>query len=174
MSKKMTSPTRTYDGVVYQLKNLTICEELSEETLLFGGDLFADGKKIGYFKNDGHGGCTDGYLEPDMRDLGAKLNESLGKYRKFPEEERGILQDVMLTLEDLAEMLAYDTLAFNDLKRKQSDRLILRKGREYYTRKLPCSVRACLSNHYKTIALRAAIQQVEKDGYEVLNTNIKF
>ena len=172
MSKKMTSPTRTYDGVVYQLKNLTICEELSEETLLFGGDLFADGKNIGFFKNDGHGGCTDGYLEPGMHDLGAKLNESLGKYRTFPEEEK--LQDVRLNLEDLAEMLAYDTLAFNDLKRKQSDRLILRKGNEYYTRKLPCSVRACLSDHYKTIALRAAIQQVEKDGYEVLNTNIKF
>jgi hypothetical protein len=172
MSKKLTSPTRTYDGVVYQLKNLTICEELSEETLLFGGDLFADGKKIGYFKNDGHGGCTDGYLEPDVRDLGAKLNESLGKYHTFPGAEK--LQDVMLNLEDLAEMLAYDTLAFNDLKSKQSNRLILRKGREYYTRKLPFSIRTCLSDHYKTIGLRMAIQQVEKDGYEVLNTNIKF
>lgn len=172
MSKKLTSPTRTYDGVVYQLKNLTICEELSEETLLFGGDLYADGKKIGHFKNDGNGGCTFGYIEPGMRDLETKLNESLGKYRTFPEEER--LQNVMLNLDDLAEMLAYDTLAFNDLKRKQSNHLILRKGREYYSQKLRCSVRACLSDHYKTIALRMAVQQAEKGGYEVLNTNIKF
>lgn len=172
MSKKLTSPTRTYDGVVYQLKNLTICEELSEETLLFGGDLYANGKKIGYFKNDGHGGCTDGYLEPNVRDLGVKLNESLGKYPTFPEEEK--LQNVRLNLEDLAEMLAYDTLTFNAIKRKQSNHLILRKGRDYYSRKLLCSVRDCLSDHNKTIALRRAIQQVEKDGYEVLNTNIKF
>lgn len=172
MSKKMTSPTRTYDGVVYQLKNLTICEELSEETLLFGGDLYADGKKMGYFKNDGHGGCTDGYLEPGMRDLGAKLNESLGKYPTFPEEEK--LQNVRLNLEDLAEMLAYDTLAFNDLKRKQNNHLILRKGRKYYSQKLPLSVRACMTDLYLRGVLYGRVQDAEKDGYEVLNTNIKF
>lgn len=172
MSKKLTSPTRTYDGVVYQLKNLTICEELSEETLLFGGDLYADGRKIGYFKNDGHGGCTDGYLEPDVRDLGAKLNESLGKYPTFPEEER--LQNVRLNLEDLAEMLAYDTLDWNDIKKKQSNHLIYRKGRTLYTQKLPQSVRACLSNARLAMALRERVQDAEKDGYEVLNTNLKF
>ena len=172
MSKKLSSPTRTYDGVVYQLKNLTICEELSEETLLFGGDLYADGKKIGYFKNDGHGGCTFGYLELGMHDLAGELNESLKKFQAFPEEKA--LKDVMLNLDELAEMLAYDTLEWYDIKSKQSKHLILRKGRTLYTRKLPGSVRACLSDHYKSIALRMAIQQVEKDGYEVLNTNIKF
>lgn len=172
MSKKLSSPTRTYDGVVYQLRNLTICEELSEETLLFGGDLYADDKHLGYFKNDGHGGCTYGYLEPNVRDLGAKLNESLGKYRLFPDEER--LQNVMLSLDDLAEMLAYDTLEFNELKHKQSNHLILRKGRKYYTQKLNKSIRICLADPYLALALRARVQKIKDDGYEVLNTNIKF
>lgn len=172
MSKKLSSPTRTYDGVVYQLKNLTICEELSEETLLFGGDLYADGKHIGYFQNDGHGGCTYGYIEPDMRELETKLNKSLGKYQTFPGEEK--LQDVMLNVDELAEMLAYDTLAFNDLKSKQSKHLILRKGREYYTQKLPKSVKDCLADAYLTMVLRGRVQEAKNKGYEVLNTNIKF
>ena len=172
MSKKLSSPTRTYDGVVYQLRNLTICEELSEETLLFGGDLYADGKHIGYFQNDGHGGCTYGYIEPNMRELETKLNESLGKYQTFPGEEK--LQDVMLNVDDLAEMLAYDTLTFNELKRKQNNYLILRKGRDYYTQAVPLSIRILLSDPRSKEILREKVQAAEKKGYEVLNTNIKF
>jgi hypothetical protein len=41
-----------------ELKNVKINETFSEETLMFKADLFADGKKIAYAENDGHGGCT--------------------------------------------------------------------------------------------------------------------
>jgi hypothetical protein len=41
-----------------ELKNVKINEAFSEETLMFKADLFADGKKIAYAENDGHGGCT--------------------------------------------------------------------------------------------------------------------
>lgn len=172
MSKKLTSPTRTFDGVVYQLKNLAICEELSEETLMFGGDLYADGKCIGHFKNDGCGGCTFGYIEPGMRDLETKLNESLKKFRAFPEEEA--LQDVMLNLDELAEMLAYDTLEWNEIKRKQTDHLVLRKGRTLYIQKLKQPIRTLLSNEGLTTLLRKKIQDEERNGFEIMNTNIKF
>lgn len=41
-----------------ELKNVKINEAFSQETLMFKADLFADGKKIAYAHNDGHGGCT--------------------------------------------------------------------------------------------------------------------
>lgn len=172
MNKKLTSPTRTFDGVVYQLKNLVICEELSEETLLFGGDLYADGKLIGHFKNDGHGASTFGYLEPGMRELAVKLNESLNKFRAFPEEES--LQHVMLNLDELADMLAYDTLEWNEIKRKQANHLVLRKGRTLYIQKLAHPISAILSNERLATLLRKKMQDEEKDGFEIMNTNIKF
>ena len=172
MNKKLTSPARTFDGVVYQLKNLVICEELSEETLLFGGDLYADGKLIGRFKNDGHGASTFGYLEPGMCELAAKLNESLNNFQASPEEES--LQHVMLNLDKLADMLAYDTLEWNEIKCKQANHLVLRKGRTLYIQKLAHPISAILSNERLATLLRKKMQDEEKDGFEIMNTNIKF
>ena len=42
-----------------QLKNIKFYENLSEETNCFIADLFINGKKIAYVKNDGRGGSTD-------------------------------------------------------------------------------------------------------------------
>lgn len=41
-----------------ELKKLKIAEHMSEETTAFTADIYVDGKKAGYAKNDGHGGCT--------------------------------------------------------------------------------------------------------------------
>lgn len=41
-----------------ELKSVKFSEAFSEETNCFTADLFANGKKIAYVKNDGHGGCT--------------------------------------------------------------------------------------------------------------------
>lgn len=42
-----------------QVKNIKIYERMSEETTAFTADIFVDGQKVGYAKNDGHGGCSD-------------------------------------------------------------------------------------------------------------------
>jgi len=42
-----------------ELKNIKFSESLSEETNAFTADLFINGKKTGYCKNSGQGGCTD-------------------------------------------------------------------------------------------------------------------
>jgi len=42
-----------------ELKNIKIAEHLSEETTAFTADIFVNGKKVGYARNDGRGGCTD-------------------------------------------------------------------------------------------------------------------
>ncbi len=41
-----------------ELKNIKVNLAFSEETTMFQADIFANGKKIGYANNDGHGGCT--------------------------------------------------------------------------------------------------------------------
>jgi hypothetical protein len=42
-----------------ELKKISFNERMSEETNCFVADLYINGKKVGYAKNDGHGGCTD-------------------------------------------------------------------------------------------------------------------
>jgi 23S rRNA C2498 (ribose-2'-O)-methylase RlmM len=41
-----------------ELKKVNINERMSEETTAFTADLYINGKKVGYAKNDGHGGST--------------------------------------------------------------------------------------------------------------------
>ena len=42
-----------------QLKNIKFSEAMSEETEAFTADFYINGKKVGYCKNTGQGGCTD-------------------------------------------------------------------------------------------------------------------
>jgi len=42
-----------------ELKKISFNERMSEETNCFVADLYINGKKVGYVKNEGHGGCTD-------------------------------------------------------------------------------------------------------------------
>lgn len=50
-----------------ELKRIEFSERLSEETNAFAADLYINGKKVGYCKNDGQGGCTcyNGYTKED-------------------------------------------------------------------------------------------------------------
>lgn len=59
-----------------ELKNVKISESLSEETTAFTADIFVDGKKAGYARNDGRGGCTEYHSFQETREL-------LNKAEKF-------------------------------------------------------------------------------------------
>ena len=50
------------------LKNVKFSELASEETNFFTADVYFNGKKTGYAKNDGHGGCTFINRQPNMKD----------------------------------------------------------------------------------------------------------
>ena len=47
--------------MIITLKKVKINDRASEETTHFTADIYADGKLVGYAKNDGHGGSTDYY-----------------------------------------------------------------------------------------------------------------
>jgi hypothetical protein len=42
-----------------ELKNIKVNLTFSQETTMFNADIFVEGKKVGYAKNDGHGSSTD-------------------------------------------------------------------------------------------------------------------
>jgi len=42
-----------------ELKKISFNERMSDETNCFVADIYIDGKKVGYCKNDGRGGCTE-------------------------------------------------------------------------------------------------------------------
>lgn len=44
-----------------ELKNIKVHKEMSEETKCFSADICLEGKKAGFVKNDGHGGCHTYY-----------------------------------------------------------------------------------------------------------------
>lgn len=52
-----------------ELKNVKFSELMSEETNAFTADIFVNGKKAGYARNDGHGGCTDCHFYPEQKEL---------------------------------------------------------------------------------------------------------
>jgi hypothetical protein len=52
-----------------ELKNVKIALHMSEETTAFTADIFVNGIKTGYAKNDGHGGCTFYHAYEGKREL---------------------------------------------------------------------------------------------------------
>ena len=81
-----------------ELKRLQIYERMSEETIAFNADVWIDGKKAGYAKNNGHGGNTD--VRIDDRALAAALRE-YGKtlvpaeYKEFSPGDEWIVDDLV-------------------------------------------------------------------------------
>lgn len=104
MSKKYQSKTFNLGGIAWQLRHATVVPEMTEETICFVGDLYADDEKVGEFNNEGHGGCTwsRSIVDPKF----GKLDELLGQFERWPDEPR--LKDCKYSLADMAEKLAWD------------------------------------------------------------------
>ena len=68
-----------------QLKRFTTNARLSEETTAFAADVWVDGKKAGYAKNDGHGGSTMVDLDRSVRDKVEAYGKALvpAEYARF-------------------------------------------------------------------------------------------
>ena len=54
------------------LKKIKVYDELSEETICFTAELYADGNKVATVKNDGRGGSTDVYFIEGWRSESAQ------------------------------------------------------------------------------------------------------
>lgn len=101
---KYQSHTIYIGGVAWQLRNATVVPEMTEETICFLGDLYADDEKVGTFGNEGRGGCT--CLRSLIDQKFAKLDELLGQFQRWPDDPD--LKDCKYDLREMAEKLAWD------------------------------------------------------------------
>ena len=76
-----------------ELKNIKVNLAFSQETTMFQADIYANGKKIGYASNDGHGGST--------------------WYNRYPNQEQALKE-----AEAYAKTLPSDFYEFGDEKRE--------------------------------------------------------
>ena len=102
---KYQSKTFSLGGIAWQLRHATVVPEMTEETICFTGDLYADDEKVGTFSNEGRGGCTwPTIVNPNV----CKLEKLLGQFERWPDDPD--LKDSKYSLRKMAEKLAYDIL----------------------------------------------------------------
>jgi hypothetical protein len=66
-----------------ELKNIKIYSAMSEETTAFTADIYVNGEKVGYARNDGRGGCTD-YTVYDVKHIPV-INDAEKYCEKLPD-----------------------------------------------------------------------------------------
>ncbi len=99
-----------------ELKKIKVAANMSEETTAFTAELFVNGKNIGYVKNDGRGGCTDYYNNPDEKSKEA-LKAAEAYCLTLPEVDYGTFKHKM----DLETFI--DELLEKHLKEKEQSKL---------------------------------------------------
>ncbi len=160
-----------------ELKNVKFSDFASEETNCFRADVYVNGKKAGYCKNDGHGGNT--YVHVENR------NEVEDYCKSLPPIDFGGLM-VDSNLENLVDMLFEDWLkekSKKDLKKKLEKAMLKgicieeENGFSVMTFKLGGKV-MLLSDLFKVEKFVEAIRQtcmtLKADGKTILNTNLPF
>lgn len=160
-----------------ELKNIKFSEALSEETNAFVADVYVNGKKVAYAKNDGHGGCTFYHAYEGKREL-------LGQAEKFCEALQPLKYGSMelpMSLEMKIDMLLEDWLRIKDLRKQAKNDMLTGlcvTSDNGYTQLTWTS-----GGRNVTIAelvrvpngrelLKNAIAKAKAEGKEVLNTNI--
>lgn len=160
-----------------ELKNVKFSEHLSEETNAFTADIYVDGKKAGYCRNDGWGGSTDvrAFGEPSLFAIIKKCEEYLSTQ---PEINIGTEADpfmVKSNLENVVDQLFEKWLTNKENKRlekKMETSLLwgIPKGSQYTTvnfkvklTQIPHNVLQDKITFYKGLF---------KEGEQFLNTNL--
>lgn len=157
-----------------ELKKIKVAEHMSEETTAFTAELFVNGVNIGYVKNDGRGGCTDYYNNPDVKSK-ELLREVEAYCLTLPEIDYGSFKHKM-DLETFIDELLDKHLkekAQKQLDKKMVDAIIFGVPNGYsYTQikqKKPLSA-------FPIESLQKAIDNLKanfKNGEVIMNTNLE-
>lgn len=158
-----------------EVRKLKINKEFSEETICFKGELYLDGKKVGYCENDGHGGCTNYYGIETYHSEDIKRMEdyckTLPKVKYGNNEWKQTLGGV---IDDIVDNV------FNR-KQKESDMkkgLCIKKENEngmynIVTWKKPYNnIENLLKHPQGKDVLKKVIQEYKDKGFIILNTNL--
>ena len=156
-----------------EIKNVQFSEALSEETNAFTANLYINGKKVGYCKNQGHGGCTDYRADsPEYRQIIADAEA----YCKTLPKVKFKTSEWDQSLEWVIDMLMEDWLKAKEKKKemRQMAKAILvgvPNAHTYsiYKFKVPLT-------QIPKLQLEMAIMRIKGDlkkGEVILNTNLK-
>ena len=164
-----------------KLKNVKFYERMSEETNAFTADLYVNGKKVGYAKNEGHGGCTDYY--PNSIEDRAVINEAEQYCLGLPPIKYGSFE-IEMNLEHKIDQLFEEWLKAKDeaklqkkLAKSMLSNLCVKTANGYTelswkTGSRKATIAELLSAPNGREILRNAIAKAKGEGREVLNTNI--
>lgn len=161
------------------IKNVKFYERLSEETNCYSCDVYYDNRKLFTAKNDGKGGMTDYYLIDKNRDL----LESFESYVKTLEPikygtltitiDTSFLIDILFEewyvnkqKEKYQKKLEKDMLigiVFNEKDQKNGYKMVKWKNQ---------TISSLLSNPTGRAILMAKKDNLIKDGFIILNTNL--
>ncbi len=98
-----------------ELKNIKVNLQFSEETTMFKADVFVDGKKVAYAKNDGFGGETYYHHYEGMKDL----LEQAEKYCKNLPPTKYKTMVIDMNLEQYIDNLLYSYLDEKEKKKME-------------------------------------------------------
>ena len=166
-----------------ELKKISFNERMSEETNAFTAELYINGKKVGYCKNEGHGGCTDYHANTSCASGFTRANiELIAEAEKYflslpkvkPNGYNFMLQP---TLENAIDEQLEDYLKAKAQKKmeKHMENAILfgvPNGDSYVMIKFTKPLSAFL-----TFQLQVKVNEIKKkectDGKVILNTNLE-
>jgi hypothetical protein len=159
-----------------ELKKISFSERMSEETNAFTADLYINGKKVGYCKNEGHGGCTD--YRGDNKECNVLIAEAEKYFLSLPKvKPNGYNFMLQPTLENAIDEQLEDYLKAKAQKKmeKHMESAILfgvPNGNSYVMIKFTKPLSAFL-----TFQLQTRVDEIKKKecvgGKVILNTNLE-
>jgi len=153
-----------------ELKSIKHSESLSEETNAFTADLWVDGKKVGFCKNQGHGGGTYITHYDNMRD---ELGEVERYCSSLPDvESHGIM--LSMDLEFKVDILLDDWLKNKELKKNQRKGIVYidKTGTERILSWKGWNIPKLMKIYDGKKLISKTVNELNKKGFTVLNTNI--
>ena len=158
------------------LKNVYFSERLSEETNAFTADVYVDGKKVGYAKNDGHGGCT--FVQP-YSETKKVFNECEDYLKTQPQLNIGSDENPFMIDCNMESMVDY--LFEKWLKEKEEKKIQnhCKKGVVFNTPNgysiiswKNSTIEGMLKNPVMTQRLQKVVTDLKNEGKQIVNKNL--
>lgn len=161
-----------------QLKNVHFSERLSEETNAFTADIFFRGKKVGYAKNDGNGGCTNISHYPEQRENFQAAEEYA---RSLPDIQTTFTKGVggepyviTFNLENQVDELFSQWLEKKEIQKFEKKGIFYQEpnGRRSTVFWKGYPIKKLLQHPQGEGLIRAKILELQSAGNTILNTNL--
>jgi hypothetical protein len=159
-----------------ELRKISFNERMSEETNCFVADLYINGKKVGYCKNEGHGGCTD--YRGNTKEDNVLIAEAEKYFKSLPKVKvEGLNFMLQPTLENAIDEQLEEYLKAKERKKFEKymvDAILFGVPNGHsYTR---IKFRVPLSK-INPLALQQKVNEIKKtectNGVQILNTNLE-